>query len=118
MTFEEFVESKIDSTDLTELRGGCSCHVAPPCRNCCEPMTEDEAELLGWERPKTVEEQLASHKAAIAHLMAANQETISVMKALGAVFQVKLVAQTLPGGRMRLQWVQGNRIVLPDGRGH
>ena len=35
---------------LVELRGGCTCHflVMPPCHACSSPLTEDEAERLGW----------------------------------------------------------------------
>lgn len=31
---------------LTKYRGGCSCHLSPPCHNCCSPVTETEAEIL------------------------------------------------------------------------
>jgi hypothetical protein len=33
---------------LIEFRGGCSCHVAPPCGACSNPLTEEEAKALGW----------------------------------------------------------------------
>jgi len=33
---------------LIRHRGGCSCHINPPCSNCCNPLTEDEAEWLLW----------------------------------------------------------------------
>jgi hypothetical protein len=29
------------------MRGGCSCHISPPCHACCEPLTEEEADSLG-----------------------------------------------------------------------
>jgi hypothetical protein len=32
---------------LVEDRGGCSCHISPPCNACCEPLTLSEAESLG-----------------------------------------------------------------------
>ena len=32
---------------LIHLRGGCSCCVSPPCGACCNPLTEEEAILLG-----------------------------------------------------------------------
>jgi uncharacterized protein (DUF779 family) len=32
---------------LTEYRGGCSCHYAPPCLACSDPLTEEEALELG-----------------------------------------------------------------------
>lgn len=35
------------SRKLVKLRGGCSCHIMPPCSNCCEPMKIYEAEELG-----------------------------------------------------------------------
>lgn len=34
---------------LVDLRGGCSCHLRPPCFNCSEPLTEWEAARLGYE---------------------------------------------------------------------
>lgn len=56
MTFEQFQERIADDTKmilaLVEMRGGCTCFLSPPCNNCCEPITEDEAEYLGWERPE------------------------------------------------------------------
>jgi hypothetical protein len=33
---------------LVEHRGGCRCCISPPCFACCEPLTEHEAECLGW----------------------------------------------------------------------
>ncbi len=39
--------------DLIALRGGCSCHISPPCRACCDPLTVDEAINLGiYEDPQ------------------------------------------------------------------
>ena len=32
---------------LISLRGGCSCHVSPPCGACCNPLTASEAINLG-----------------------------------------------------------------------
>lgn len=32
---------------LVDMRGGCSCHISPPCFRCTEPMTMAEAEDLG-----------------------------------------------------------------------
>lgn len=48
--------SKIEDLELTEeqcmklsrFRGGCSCHINPPCSNCVNPITEEEAEYLGF----------------------------------------------------------------------
>lgn len=34
-------------TALARLRGGCSCHISPPCNACVEPLTEKEAISLG-----------------------------------------------------------------------
>ena len=55
MTFEEFAESVIEIEELrkalAELRGGCSCHISPPCFACSEPLTLEEAYYLGWEEP-------------------------------------------------------------------
>lgn len=33
--------------ELVSLRGGCSCHIRPPCGACCNPLTMDEAICLG-----------------------------------------------------------------------
>jgi hypothetical protein len=35
-------------TQLVEYRGGCSCHISPPCSACCEPVRLNEADDLGW----------------------------------------------------------------------
>lgn len=32
---------------LVSLRGGCSCHINPPCRPCCSELTAEEAIELG-----------------------------------------------------------------------
>jgi len=52
MDFDEWCEANIDmiGEKLAEIRGGCSCHLNPPCGNHSDPITEDEAEELGWER--------------------------------------------------------------------
>lgn len=57
MTWEDFVtwiKEDIDIElsdkqikDLIRLRGGCSCHINPPCSACCNPLTETEAKDLG-----------------------------------------------------------------------
>lgn len=40
--------------DLIRLRGGCSCHISPPCNACCDPLTIDEAIDLGiYEDPQS-----------------------------------------------------------------
>lgn len=33
---------------LLETRGGCSCHLTSPCRNCTEPLTEQELNSVGY----------------------------------------------------------------------
>ncbi len=33
--------------ELISLRGGCSCHINPPCGACSSPLTRDEALDLG-----------------------------------------------------------------------
>jgi hypothetical protein len=33
--------------ELTNLRGGCSCHISPPCHACCNELTVAEAIELG-----------------------------------------------------------------------
>jgi hypothetical protein len=39
--------------ELISLRGGCSCHVSPPCAACVNPLTADEAISLGiFEEPE------------------------------------------------------------------
>lgn len=50
MTSEEL--DKVELTDeqearLVEYRGGCSCHLSPPCAAHSDPLTLDEAEWLG-----------------------------------------------------------------------
>ena len=48
-------QGKIDNIELTEgeykllriLRGGCSCHLNPPCSNCSDPLTVSEGIELG-----------------------------------------------------------------------
>lgn len=46
----------IEANDLFELlvdrRGGCRCYDRPPCSACSEPLTEDEADELGWIKPE------------------------------------------------------------------
>lgn len=51
MNFDEWCEANIDmiAEKLAGIRGGCSCHLNPPCGNCSNPITEDEAEELGWD---------------------------------------------------------------------
>ena len=41
----ELTEKQI--IELTRIRGGCSCHTNPPCSNCSDPLTEEEAIKLG-----------------------------------------------------------------------
>ena len=39
--------------ELISLRGGCSCHINPPCAACCSPLTASEAIELGiYEEPE------------------------------------------------------------------
>lgn len=56
MTLDEFHQHVADDgamfRKLLDLRGGCTCFLSPPCGNCVEPITEHEAECLGWERPE------------------------------------------------------------------
>lgn len=33
---------------LLSKRGGCSCHLSPPCHNCTEPLTEEELNSVGY----------------------------------------------------------------------
>lgn len=55
MTFDEFAENICDDDSayrrLIEMRGGCRCCISPPCHACVDPLTEREAECLGWEPP-------------------------------------------------------------------
>lgn len=45
--------------DLISLRGGCSCHISPPCHACANPLTVDEAIDLGiYEDPPLLCSQL------------------------------------------------------------
>ncbi len=38
---------------LISFRGGCSCHISPPCAACCSPLTAEEAIDLGiYEEPQ------------------------------------------------------------------
>lgn len=41
---------------LLDYRGGCGCGhppFNPPCNNCCDPLTYDEMEDLGWKLYRT-----------------------------------------------------------------
>ncbi len=33
---------------LVENRGGCSCHISPPCSACSEPISEEELNEVGY----------------------------------------------------------------------
>lgn len=33
---------------LIEIRGGCRCHLSPPCSACTEPPSEDEMNRVGY----------------------------------------------------------------------
>lgn len=44
---DQVVNSDTLREQLISYRGGCSCHLSPPCSVCCEPVTEDELEWLG-----------------------------------------------------------------------
>lgn len=33
---------------LIEMRGGCRCHINPPCSACSDPVEEDELNELGY----------------------------------------------------------------------
>lgn len=33
---------------VLETRGGCSCHISPPCFNCVEPIGETELNEVGY----------------------------------------------------------------------
>lgn len=46
---------------LVSLRGGCSCHISPPCSACCTPVTLDELEAIGAPPRRLVEEDLEAH---------------------------------------------------------
>lgn len=47
MKLEDLELSDEDYKRLIDLRGGCRCCISPPCFACCEPVTQQEAELLG-----------------------------------------------------------------------
>lgn len=53
--------------DLVEHRGGCRCHLSPPCFACSEPITMLEADELGWleddEPPLSIAQDQANVKA-------------------------------------------------------
>ena len=34
-------------TKLRDYRGGCSCHINPPCSNCCDPLDMLDALFIG-----------------------------------------------------------------------
>lgn len=34
-------------SELIKMRGGCRCHISPPCNACVDPIDEAEAESLG-----------------------------------------------------------------------
>ena len=33
---------------LVEKRGGCSCHLSPPCGSCSNPVSEEELNEVGY----------------------------------------------------------------------
>jgi hypothetical protein len=33
---------------ILEERGGCCCHISPPCGACCEPISEEELNGVGY----------------------------------------------------------------------
>lgn len=33
---------------IMEDRGGCTCHISPPCNACVEPITEEELNEVGY----------------------------------------------------------------------
>jgi len=33
---------------LIEKRGGCNCCISPPCSACCDPITEEELNAVGF----------------------------------------------------------------------
>jgi hypothetical protein len=45
--FERLELTDEDHQHLVKYRGGCSCHISPPCSNCCNHITFDEADELG-----------------------------------------------------------------------
>jgi hypothetical protein len=50
--FDEKVMNDDDlRREMVDMRGGCRCHISPPCSACCSPLTQHEAECLGWEPP-------------------------------------------------------------------
>lgn len=54
MTLDEAADEIVNTPglwrELTDLRGGCQCPLGyPPCYACSEPLTEQEAEKLGFE---------------------------------------------------------------------
>ena len=34
--------------EIVEERGGCRCHISPPCGACTEPIGEDELNAVGY----------------------------------------------------------------------
>ena len=36
----------IEQKRLVEIRGGCSCHISPPCSACSDSLTQDEVDEL------------------------------------------------------------------------
>lgn len=49
--YRSLCEQVVNTDELREQlvsdRGGCSCHLNPPCNACCDPITEDELDSLG-----------------------------------------------------------------------
>lgn len=49
-TWEALEEHVADDESLRRkllyIRGGCACHISPPCSACYNPITSDEAEYL------------------------------------------------------------------------
>lgn len=46
--FEDLELSDAQHKKMVDYRGGCSCHFMPPCSNCSDHLTFEEADALGF----------------------------------------------------------------------
>lgn len=65
--WENLSDSERDQ--LLMFRGGCTCFLSPPCRACTEPMTFEEAEILGHVPPMGAEAETELSKPPVADIM-------------------------------------------------
>jgi hypothetical protein len=58
---DDILEDRELYARLIETRGGCRCHISPPCFACCEPLTQVEADSLGLLEAESELPELVKH---------------------------------------------------------